>query len=102
MEQIILNGLSLSDFLNTIEKLIDKKLNAIPPPKNTQSSYLGRSEVCELLKISLPTLNDWTKLGRLKSYKIGNRVLYRQDEIEDSLSQVSSLKFKRGTYGTTN
>ena len=47
--------------------------------------YLSRVEVAKMLKISLPTLNDWTKLGWLSSYKISNRVLYRSDEVEASL-----------------
>jgi len=43
----------------------------------------------------LPTLNDWSKLGRLQSYKMGNRVLYKKHEVENSLHQVATLKFKK-------
>ena len=96
MNQILLNGIDLKDLLSSIGELIDKKLdqrNTIQPKKN---NFLSRQEVCKLLRISLPTLNDWSKLGRLQSYKIGNRVLYKQDEVESSLHQVSSLKYKKG------
>lgn len=100
MGQIILSGIELDDLLSSISALIDKKLEERKPTQSKQSIYLGRSEVCKLLKITLPTLNEWSKHGRLKSYKIGNRVLYKQEEIEDSLHQVNSLKFKKGFHGS--
>ena len=96
MNQILLNGIDLKDLLSSIGDLIDKKLEQKLPAQKNQSNYLSRTEVCKLLKITLPTLNDWSKLGRLQSYKIGNRVLYKQDEVENALHQVASLKFKRG------
>jgi excisionase family DNA binding protein len=96
MEQIILSGLTFNDLLNGIERLIDKKLAISLNPVKKETKYLSRIEVCKLLKITLPTLSDWSKLGRVQSYKIGNRVLYKEEEIENALHQVSSLKFKRG------
>jgi len=96
MNQILLNGISLNDLLLHIGQLIDEKLRQSKSSKNHQCNFLGRIEVSRLLKISLPTLNEWSKLGWLQSYKIGNRVLYKQDEVENSLHKVSSLKHKKG------
>ncbi len=98
MNQILLNGIELKDLLHSIGELIDKKLDQRKPTHGKQVNYLSRQEVCKLLRISLPTLNDWSKLGRLQSYKIGNRVLYKQEEVENSLHQVASLKYKKGVY----
>ena len=95
MNQILMNGIDLKDLLDSIGHLIDKKLELTKLNHKKETLYLSRHEVCKLLKISLPTLNDWSKLGRLQSYKMGNRVLYKQDEVENSLHQVSSQKFKR-------
>lgn len=44
-----------------------------------------RQETAKYLRISLPTLNEWSKTGVLKSYRLGNRVYYKQSEIERSL-----------------
>lgn len=77
-------------------QLIDEKLRQVKSPKKNQPNFLGRVEVSKLLKISLPTLNEWSKIGWLQSYKIGNRVLYKQDEVENSLHKVASLKHQRG------
>lgn len=86
---IILQGVKLDDLLSQIDQLIEKKLTEhlnSPKPKE-QSKYLSRKEAAELLKITLPTLYDWTKLGWLKSYRIGHRILYKEREIEASLIQ---------------
>ena len=95
MNQILLNGINLSDLLENIGKIIDQKLQNIQGVNINDQKYLSRTEVCELLKVSLPTLNEWTKLGRLKSYKIGNRVLYKKNEIEESINKVETFRHKR-------
>lgn len=96
MEQILLNGINVEQLLDKIGKLLDSRLNSLSLPKTeNQSHYLSRSEVSKLLKISLPTLHEWTKLKWLQSYKIGNRVLYKLEEIEDALKNKSVQKHKR-------
>ena len=96
MEQILLNGFSVEELLNKIEKLLDTKLNS-PPSKEKKSVLLSRQEVATLLKITLPTLHDWTKLGWLQSYKIGNRVLYKSEEVEEALKKTTINKHKKYT-----
>lgn len=97
MSQILLNGVSLNDLLSHIGQLIEQKLEQKKKREvKEQSSFLSRTEVCKLLRISLPTLNEWSKLGWLQSYKIGNRVLYKNDEVESSLHKVSTYKFTKG------
>jgi excisionase family DNA binding protein len=59
--------------------------------------YLTRSEVAKMLRIDLSTLHLWTKQGKLVSYGIGNRVYYKQDEVEDALKQLNGIiKTKEG------
>ncbi|MBT3385984.1 MAG: helix-turn-helix domain-containing protein [Prolixibacteraceae bacterium] len=64
-------------------------------PKNKGIEYLTRKEVATKLHISLPTLNEYTKSGKLKAYRINGRVLYRNDEIESALTSVEPLKYRR-------
>lgn len=42
---------------------------------------LTRKETATLLKISLPTLNSWTKQGFLKSYRLGRMLRYKEGEV---------------------
>jgi excisionase family DNA binding protein len=97
MGQVFLNGIEVKELLEKIGELIDSKLakSAHTSKPKHQSKYLTRKEVALLLKISLPTLNDWTKEGLLQSYRLGTRVLYKQDEIEQSLLQRNFDKFQR-------
>lgn len=101
METILLQGINLNQLLEKIGQLIDSKIGTgfNQPQEKNQSDYISRSEVAKLLKISLPTLHEWTKLGWLQSYKIGTRVLYKLAEVEASLHQVSNRKHKKsGNY----
>jgi excisionase family DNA binding protein len=98
MSQILFQGIEVTDLIKQISDILDKKLRVISveAPIDKKLNYLNRFEVASLLKISLPTLNNWSKSGILQSYRIGNRVLYREDEINSSLHKVRNLKYKRG------
>jgi excisionase family DNA binding protein len=87
---IILEGVTMNELLEKIESIIEKKLEIQKKKLASEivpnNRYLTRREVCELLRISPPTLHDWIKLGIIKSYKIGNRVLYKERQIDESLT----------------
>ncbi|MCE1198368.1 MAG: helix-turn-helix domain-containing protein [Marinilabiliales bacterium] len=98
MEQIFFQGMNIPEFKKLIGEVVESKLLQLPIAEKSipKTLYYGRVEVAKILKISLPTLNEWSKLGILQSYRIGNRVLYKAQEIEESLEAVKNLKFKRG------
>jgi hypothetical protein len=70
-------------------------MKGIHPEKseNNGEILLSRKETAEKIKISLVTLNDYTKRGLLKSYIIGGRVLYKSKEVEASLGEVKTVKY---------
>ena len=64
--------------------------NQAPAQNQTQESDLiNRDEACNILYCNKTTLHKHTKSGRLQSYAIGNRVLYKRSEI---LAAVKPLK----------
>lgn len=90
MEQlIILQGISLSQLLTQIEALIGNQIKQIAPPIKDEepNKLMSRKDVADYLQISLPTLSEWTKMGWLRSYKIGNRILYKSKEVDNSLRE---------------
>jgi excisionase family DNA binding protein len=95
MEQLFLQGINLDKLLDKIGELIDKRLNLNETKAKEISKFLSRKETATILKISLPTLHDWTKIGLIQSYKIGNRVLYKVAEIEEAVKKVSTIKHRR-------
>lgn len=94
MENLIFTGVSLDELLLRISQLLDAKISGPPGQLENSKEYITRKDVASLLKISYPTLHDWTKQGWLQSYKIGNRVLYKKKEVESSLHQVLFQKHK--------
>lgn len=97
MEHITINAFNEDDLRRVIREELDQRLSLTVEKNQSQEKgiYLNRMEVAELLRISLPTLSNWTKEGILQSYRIGSRVLYRADEVNSSLYQVRNLKYKR-------
>ncbi|SFE98711.1 helix-turn-helix domain-containing protein [Sunxiuqinia elliptica] len=104
MEQIFLQGINVRDFKQLLEDTVEQKFKILVQcdevlnnsVQRKSRTYLSRIETAKILKVSLPTLNEWTKQGIISAYRIGNRILYKPDEIEESLKQVCNLKYKRG------
>ncbi|MCB9001678.1 MAG: helix-turn-helix domain-containing protein [Bacteroidales bacterium] len=63
--------------------------------KETTPELLTRAETAEYLGVSLPTLNDWTKHGIIKGYRIAGRVRYKRPDIENALKEIETFKNKR-------
>jgi excisionase family DNA binding protein len=72
----------LSD-LRTELRSLEGKLKQKEPEE-----YLTRAEVAEILKISLPTVSEWSRSGILKPYRLGKLVRFKRSEVEDALSQM--------------
>ena len=53
------------------------------------SNIIPRIELAELLNVTLGTLYNWTKSGKINSYGIGGKVFYKLDEIESSLIRLN-------------
>jgi predicted DNA-binding transcriptional regulator AlpA len=70
-----------------------------PPPKPPLPEYLTRKEVCDLFRISLPTLHDWERQGVIipPKVRLNGRVRYRRDEVQTALDKGRGLKHKRKT-----
>ncbi|MFC5191873.1 helix-turn-helix domain-containing protein [Algoriphagus aquatilis] len=94
MNKLILT--SQEELIEIIQKTVEEAVKNSSPVvlKSGQGeTLLSRKETADKLKISLVTLNDWTKRGMIQSYIIGGRVLYKESEIEKSLHQVRTVKY---------
>lgn len=52
---------------------------------NEPKRYLSADEVCERFGVTKPTIHEWRKRKILKFYKLGSRVYYRLDQIENAM-----------------
>jgi excisionase family DNA binding protein len=94
-ENLVLSQLSFNDLVAAISNDVMVKIKPLfianqpaPPPPPKTETFLSRKEVAKLLKVSLPTLNEYTKEQKVKGYRIGARVLYKQSEVESSLLRI--------------
>lgn len=97
MENLILSQIPITELQKFISDTIREEMqkNATPPPP-PETEFITRQETRQILGVSLPTLNDWTKRGVIIGYRIGTRIRYKKSEIMDAVRQVHTLKYRRG------
>ena len=87
-----MSNFNLSFPIDQLATAIAEKLQPYFLPQTTEQpkeeGYRTRKETAQILRISLPTLNQYTKKRILTGYRFGVRVLYKQSEIELALSQI--------------
>lgn len=88
---IMLHNLTPSDLEELIKKVVCEQLKAFKGNASSENpdELLTREDACLLLKISLTSLWNWTKKGKLKAYGIGNRVYYKRGELIESLVRIN-------------
>lgn len=91
--EIYLKGLTTDQLSEIIrESVRDEMQNLKPPKQKSDNKFLTRKETAKRLKVSLVTLTDWVNRGRIKAHKIGGRVLFRESDVEEALSQIIPKK----------
>lgn len=49
---------------------------------------MSREEAAEYLRVSISTINNWRRSGKLVAYGLGNRVFFKRSEVESSLTKL--------------
>ena len=89
--EVILTAHTKEQIINEIVKAvingIDDRIKTYSTPKATEQ--LTRKEAAKLCKVSLVTLDNWTKEGVLQSYRLGrNTIRYKQSEVIEALQAI--------------
>lgn len=84
---ILLHKITSEELQEMIREIVRSELDAFRQKtgKSDPDVLLTRSEASEFLKISLTTLWNWTKSGKIAAYGAGNRVYYKKNELLESL-----------------
>ncbi len=95
MQDLLFSSLSYEQLKTEISEDVFKKIapliQSVNSPKQ-ETDLLTRKEAAKLLSVSLPTILDWTKTGKITGYRIASRVRYKRAEIENSLSQIKARR----------
>ena len=76
-----------------MEEVVEQKLNAsiqkeLPPSHLPEKALLKATEVCQIFQVSKPTLYEWMKQDKLKSFKIKSRRYFSRADIEAMINQT--------------
>ena len=86
----VISAEEMKNLIQQSEERLFQRLSQSFAPKE-QEEYISREKAAEVLGITLPTLLSYTKSGRVKGYKIGNRVRYKRKEVESALKQIRPI-----------
>lgn len=76
-----------------MEEVVEQKFNAsirrdLPPSHLPEKALLKATEVCKIFQVSKPTLYEWMKQDKLKSFKIKSRRYFTRADIEAVIKQT--------------
>lgn len=91
----LLVTLTVIEMHDLIRECIREEMQDVQPLKEQGTKYLTRLEVCATLKISLPTLSRYSGLGLIPAKRIGNRILYSQEDIQNAINEIPSGKHNK-------
>lgn len=91
----VIRNTTPEDFCDKIIARLKEELKIPATSAREEPRYLTRQETADLLKISLQTLHQYTKTGRLRAYRVGSRVLYKMEELENGMNAIPVSRFIR-------
>jgi len=98
MKKICVECFTLEELIEAITALLKESPHKIEASGNTvKSKLLTRAEAADMLDITLTTLNTWTKQEKIRSYRQGSRIYYKEDELMASLKEVNHRNYKKIT-----
>lgn len=93
MNNIILFQIPKDELISEIANQVVQKIREnLPQKTDCNSDLIKPAETALLLKVSLVTINQWTKEGKLTAYRMGRRKFYKRDEVIKALEST-------GKYG---
>jgi excisionase family DNA binding protein len=73
--------IELATLINDSIKVELTKLKETINPDSLESPHLTRRETAKFFGVSLNCVNDWTRKGMIKAYKVGQRTYFKRSEL---------------------
>lgn len=87
---IILENINADGLKTLIQEAVRSELATIPAKK--EDKFLTRKDMALKLRVSLPTVDKMIGAGKLTAYRIGGRILFKEEEL--ILSQIPARKHR--------
>jgi predicted DNA-binding transcriptional regulator AlpA len=94
MENQLLVTLNVNELKSIINESIENALTKTNLPIEAES-ILRRKDVAKLFSVSLVTISDWMKTGRLPYHRINSRIFFRKSEVMQCIEIKEKYKAKK-------
>lgn len=91
---ILLSPISLDELEQRLVNRFKTELanTANKPPHDTEEDFLTAKEVTKLLGVSLVTLHNWKRDGKIKFHRYGSRIRFLKSEIVNTQKFGGTVK----------
>jgi len=95
---ILIRNLTVEELREIIRITVKEEIQEASTFKKKETIYLTRKEAAAFLKISLPTLWAYTRTGRINGFKMGSRVLYKLEDLENNLNEIVASRYAHSRW----
>lgn len=88
-ENVLLSLIGEDQLKSIVENAIRKIMLELKENTPKVDEWLTSKQVCKMLHVSKSTIVNWRNTGKLKSHKIGGRILFKR---EDILAKIAELR----------
>ena len=93
MENQFVVSLKVDELKEIINNCVSDAISHIPVPKVEDCTLFRRKDVAALFKVSLVTITQWMKSGKLPYHRINSRIFFKKEEVMQAME--TSPKYKR-------
>ncbi|AZQ44850.1 helix-turn-helix domain-containing protein [Nonlabens ponticola] len=94
IKELRIENLSAEQLFTRIEEIVDAKIQ-ITLSKKEQPEHKSLQQLAAANPVCVGTLRNYIKSGKLKAFKIGDRVFVKNEDFDKAMSEIKSKKYKR-------
>ena len=89
MKKVEIHELTAEELKDMITKAVSSEFKKHSFSLQGNSDLISRKEAAKIFHVTLSTIDSWCLSGKLKPYKIGNRVRFKRSELDKSLKPLN-------------
>jgi hypothetical protein len=93
METRLIVTLNTDELKQLINETVTNALSKVPQPKKDDDTLLKRKDIAKLFSVSLVTVSQWMKDGKLPYHRINSRIFFKRGEVFKAME--INPKYKR-------
>ncbi|MBK9722131.1 MAG: helix-turn-helix domain-containing protein [Saprospiraceae bacterium] len=96
MENKLVITMNSDDLKALIDESVTNALSKSSQPKKEDETLLNRKDISKFFSVSLVTVSQWMKSGKLPYHRINSRIFFKKVEVLKAME--ISPKYKKASY----